>query len=326
MSTNSSSPIEVCFLLLAHKNKAQVLRLISALKHEHASVLVHFDAKMDDVPTLQEILAANPRCEVAPFRQSCLLDDWSLVDTTLKMCDYVISSGLISEGYLALVSGQDYPIKPIEELLQFLNRQYPKPFIDCCRITKGNWIDIKYSRTAKYNRFFKRMMKMRFRLLRRIVLRVARELDAIIMPTKASVKERMRQANIAIYGGSAWWILPVGVGKSILEEMRVNNDIIDIFKDSMTPEEVFFQTMIMRSKYAPLVDVDIEMDGDQNCLTFASFKLPGRSFNYHPHVIRLKDFDLIKKKKQFFARKFDMDIDSAILNRIDRELLQKRGE
>lgn len=56
---------------------------------------------------------------------------------------------------------------------------------------------------------------------------------------------------------------------------------------------------------------------DQKCMTYANFITPTKSFRGHPHIITIDDFDRLINKKQLFARKFDMNIDSVILDKID---------
>jgi hypothetical protein len=46
----------------------------------------------------------------------------------------------------------------------------------------------------------------------------------------------------------------------------------------------------------------------------------------HPRTFGVADFDRLASSGKLFARKFDADRDSAILDRIDRELLAVKNE
>ncbi len=57
--------------------------------------------------------------------------------------------------------------------------------------------------------------------------------------------------------------------------------------------------------------------GDLPRMTYSNFTTPERGFRGHPHIILTEDFERIKNKKHLFARKFDMNIDSKVLDMFD---------
>jgi hypothetical protein len=52
-------------------------------------------------------------------------------------------------------------------------------------------------------------------------------------------------------------------------------------------------------------------------LTYADWQGPP-----YPRILKQSDFERLKSNEAFFARKFDPDVDTEILNEIDHELLQ----
>ena len=45
--------------------------------------------------------------------------------------------------------------------------------------------------------------------------------------------------------------------------------------------------------------------------------------NTSPNLLKIDDLDLIMNSGSFFARKFDVDLDSMILDRIDQRLVEE---
>src|SRR5690606_22598846 len=81
-------------------------------------------------------------------RISASLDKWSLIEATMEMiCTAKWVENKTNKAkyhYYALLSGQDYPIKPIGLLLNLLSSTYPKPYIDCTPFDKKNWLKKKF--------------------------------------------------------------------------------------------------------------------------------------------------------------------------------------
>lgn len=143
---------KLCLCVLAHKNVHQLSRLLRSLQHPDVNILIHFDSKMTEPADNGMLRAANPNVYVLPERNSNLLDDWSLVDTTLKLSDYAIGNQLVDpdNGYIGLISGQDYPIKPISALVEKLNKENGKEFIDCHPYEECAWMQGKLAHSMAY--------------------------------------------------------------------------------------------------------------------------------------------------------------------------------
>ncbi len=224
--------------------------------------------------------------------------------------------------YYCLLSGQDYPIKSRQYIQQFLDENYPKPLIDVNEYANEKWLQSKFQEVRFLHKIEDIHNKMKPGILRK--LRVA----PIVIAEKVTVAlfgtpyRRLTKMGCKLYGGSAWWILPDKVVDFTLEQVNKNSKIFRELKKTWTPEETFFQIMTMASPSAHLVQLnskDLDVDG-QNCMTYANFNTPTKSFRGHPHTIEKEDFERIMSKKALFARKFDEAIDKKILDMIDKEI------
>lgn len=126
---------------------------------------------------------------------------------------------------------------------------------------------------------------------------------------------------MALYGGSAWWILPDVAIKYIYKEYKDNSDVVKMLLETYTPEETFFQIMTMRSPVKNQVEINPKDMVAQNCKTWAYFSDEGKPFKGHPYVFTIDEFDKLKKSGYWFARKFDSEQDMEIINKIRQELL-----
>lgn len=246
-----------------------------------------------------------------------VLDTRSLVDIALLMVQegkaIEMSQGCHYD-YFALLSGQDFPIKPIMWIENQLNLLYPKPLIDCTPYDESNWLFYKFRnhRTAL-------QMHNRINEMHGVIRKIARGVELVYSSATRyllpSPRERLQKMDINLYGGSAWWILPDKVIDFILGE--INKDYAAfLLNETFTPEESFFQIVTMKSPLKTLVDINpIDMI-EQNCKTWAFFSGEGKPFVGHPYVFTCDEFDLLEKSDRWFARKFDMTVDEQVLEKL----------
>ena len=312
------------FMIICHKNLDQVLRLAKKLITQNSDVIVHIDSTVSDTE-YNSFIAQQKSIEnlyVADKRIKGRLDDRSLVDIVFIMINCVKSKGLKYK-YYALLSGQDYVIKPVGKINKELFDNYPLPFIDCTPYDRNNWVYYKFSQTPgliRLNKFvsdnFSR--KNPIRKFLKLFIIISKKTISLL---KLSIYDKSRKYNIRLYGGSAWWILPDVAVDYIYSEYLKSNTASNICLISYTPEETFFQTMAMMSPVKDLVKVNpIEQVG-QNCKTWAYFSDDDKPFKGHPYVFTKKEFEKIKDSDCWFARKFDIKTDSEIFNLIDNNLL-----
>ncbi len=227
--------------------------------------------------------------------------------------------------YYLLCSGQDYLIKPIEFVESELEKIYPKPLIDCTPYSKDNWIYKKFRTTVKLVSFgawirehFKEgIIRNGFRLFRYTLVR-------IFSACHLASYDKLTKRGWALYGGSAWWILP-DVAIDFISDAYFNDqseDIKILLDGTVTPEETFFQIMTMRSPIQNLVEINPPTMVAQNCKTWAYFSDVGKPFKCHPYVFTTEEFEKLQKSSCYFARKFDSDVDEKIMDMIDKEFLK----
>lgn len=313
-------------LIIAHKNKNQLLRLIKTLDDKELDVFVHLDKKWKlSSKDINELKHAASNINIIDKRISGYLDTWSLCQITIELAKEAIKNNS-NYCYFLLLSGQDYPIKSMKYIKKYLENEYPKPIIDCTPMTKNNWIysGFKWIRIHRYYRFVEKIAKNK--ITRKILLLPAYFLQIFITIIMKSPYKRLKKIDCKLYGGSAWWILPNKIILDCINEVESNSEIVKAFKLKNTPEETFFQTMAMKSKYKNIIDVNASDAVLQNCMTYAYFFDDEHEPTGHPYILRKDNFNMLKSRKELFARKFDTEVDSEILDVIDEYIGVKRCE
>ena len=312
----------VAFLILAHKSPKQIVRLLKALNHPQVDCYLHLDKKMH--------ITEEERAEIQlkggailPQRVSCYLDDWSLCEAALLLLNE--SRRVSSYKYYMLLSGQDYPIKPIPDLIQLLDRNYPKPYIDTTPYSEDNWISYKLWTTKLHSKVKFTCNKVQLKIGCKIrglnrVQDICQRLSSKFSPSALCQLESL---NVKIYGGSAWWALSDLTVNEMMSDIQSNPQIVETFKWVFTPEELFFQTMVMRTSVASMVEVNPVDKRAQNGLTYANFVSPTKEVSCHPHILESEDWEWLKLRPEYFARKFDMDRSPKVLDIIEKSLNNK---
>jgi len=117
---------------------------------------------------------------------------------------------------------------------------------------------------------------------------------------------------IDIYAGSQWWSFPMKIVKRILIDLKGYPNFTKYFKWVTVPDESFFQTLLIN-----YYDPDINDNIVNESLRMISWHPPYT----HPKTIFSREIMKITKSKKLFARKFDAEVDSTILDKIDNHIL-----
>lgn len=307
----------LAILLLVHKNCDQVKRLVLKLQNNDVDIYIHCDKRWED--GYMELLSlASESVFIIDHRFETNLDTWQLIEAPMEMIRY---TKIINRKYkyYSLLSGQDYLLHPIEEIVNNLQKLYPKPIIDCTPYDKRNWI---YHKFSSYRYFANIDSKINSRMKRGVLRKIVKFpfyfMEKIISIFKNPYKD-LKKYNIDLYGGSAWWILPLDIINFAYNEYMKKSKYIKILSKTYTPEETFFQIMAKLSPLSYLVQCNPKDMVLQNCKTYAYFFNDKKPFKGHPYEFTVADIDVLNECRNnfYFARKFDSTIDYKVLDYID---------
>ena len=281
--------MKVAFLMLCHKNPKQINLLLKALKHPQIDVFIHVDSKNENI---REDIEKSDGVYLLP-KKDCVdvqLAQFSEVKATLNLLNVAISKGGYSHYFL--ISGQDFPLKSIGKIVRFLNERKDENFIDCAlikRFEKRN--DIYFPRMVIGRRIWQKILK-----------------GILVYSTGGwnqtfSIIKRLKPANVQYYFGSQWWCLNDAMVKWIYNFLENYPEYIKLFKHSLCPDECFFQTLVMNSPFA---------NTTKPYLHYIKWEKGKSSLK----TLTTIDYEELKKAEKLIARKFDINVDAEIIERL----------
>ena len=308
-------------LIMCHKNPEQVNRLIDKCLCKNTKVFLHCDSKMGDVCCFE-----REGVYLTDRRIHGELDTRSLVDIAMLMIQkakQVETEENIHFDYYLLLSGQDYLIKPMRWINEQLKKAYPTPFIDCTPYSTDNWLYHKFcssKRLLGFNKWVsghipKKSALYPVRALLRIVGVVWKKALSVF-----HITDRHKLKGVDLYGGSAWWILPDKAIDYLFNNFK--SELSEKLLATFTPEETYFQTMLMQSPLKELVAVNPTDMVAQNCKTWAYFFDENKSFKGHPYIFTKDEYQKLITSDRWIARKFDITVCSEIFDLLDKYLIE----
>ncbi len=193
-----------------------------------------------------------------------------------------------------LISGQDFPLKPIEEIVEFLKVHEDDNFIECSKIkTFEKRNDISFSRMVVGRNTWQKVLK-----------------NILVYGTGGwshtfSIMKRSAPNNFHYFFGSSWWCLNNKTVMWIEAYIQQHPEFQSFFERSLCADECFFQTLVMNSLY---------VDSVKPYLHFVKFEHEESS----PVLLTIDNYSELQKSGKMIARKFDLKVDAAIVKKLCR--------
>jgi len=282
--------MRIAYLINAHKDFNQLERLVARLDDDGADFFIHIDKKVGPASfsALSEALGAH-RATMIPERVDVTWGCFSQVEATLGGLRAVLRSGSRPD-YVSLISGQDYPIRSNAFILKFLSERRGAEFVESCELSPRGWAGAM----IRFERYWLNEM-----LNHHEISLALRSVLSYLLP------KRKVPLGYRAYGGSGWWTISYDCASYIVDFVAGHKDFVNFYRTTACPDEMFFQTIIMNSRFAS------QVYGDN--LRYIDWS----EGNPNPKVLTKDDFHLMQSSDKLFARKFDACLDGAILDLMD---------
>jgi len=276
--------LKIAHLILCHAYPDQLKRLIGRLQHADAHFYIHLDKKTEIMEF--QPLSELPNVYFIKNRVNVHWAGYSQVQSTINGFKEILESG-ITYDYTNLLSGQDYPVKSIEDIHDFLAANPGKAFMHTLSVYH-EWQEA-IPRLTKYyladNAFpgkntIERMMNS-------------------LLP-KRRMPEKMEPV-----GRSTWFTVSAGCVQYIIDYLQENPSFARFFKMSWGADEIFFQTILYNSVF--------KNDMVNDNLRYIDWSAGGAN----PKLLTMADAVALKNSDKLFARKFNAAIDDKILDYLD---------
>lgn len=301
----------LAFLITSHRLPQQVVRLASILRRgsPSSSITIHHDSRSSSLD----------RAELAALGVD-LVDPPSVADwgrfshlAMVLRCVRWLNERRDFD-WLVLISGQDYPIRPVAEIERSLAEASGEldAFIEtnpCPRPGLGappSEFACRYH--YRWRRLPPRVPPALARAASRAVpLALLREMPSGTWLGVPSLRSPFDD-ELVCHFGSDWFTLSRSAVQAVDDFARRRADVLDYYRGTLIPTESFFQTALAN-------DATLRLSGDHG--RYLVFD-PPRSTG--PRALRLDDVEQMLSSGANFARKFDVTVDARVLDEIDRRV------
>jgi hypothetical protein len=289
--------MRVAYIILAHSHPENVARLAIRLTESGGVAAVHYDLKSPAVEfaAIETGLKSTPAALLVP-RIEVGWGQWSIVQATLNAIQ-ALEATEIPFDYVHLMSGADYPIRPLSWFDRFLSKSAGKEFIEATNIRKGTWIKdgLEHERyqyrhihnwqtdPIKFDRYWKRQQNRK--------------------------QKREFLKGLDPFLGAQWWTLTWNTCRQA-RGWSETPGVRQFFETVWIPDEMFFQTYVGNN----ISSADIA----NSSVCLYQFDDNGKPVVYYDDHL-----DYLTRQKFFFARKLSPGA-QKLRDGIDAELERLR--
>jgi hypothetical protein len=273
----------IAYFILVHRLPEQFKRMFRAIYVPGNQYLVHID--LSSGPELQADITAF----LAPYQNVALLDakpavwgGYSLVDAELRGMAKLLKMNSNWTHFINL-SGQDFPLKTQSYMRDFLRANGDRQFIRA--------VDQRRKRPDTMNRLSHYFIEAFGRIFR-------------------TPFRRSAMRGVTPYIGTQWKVVTRAFCEFACHDERAT-PFRNFYRRSLIADEGFFQTLMMnRGRHGTIVNDDLRtIDW-----------VPDGDIKLRPRTFMKSDAMRLSLSADFFARKFDSNEDSAILDHLEQHL------
>lgn len=277
--------MKLAHLILAHRDPAQLARLLAALAHPEAECVIHLDRNAH-YPDFAH-LAARPGVRFTRQRLAVKWGGYSLTQAALEGMRDILASPAPPD-FINVLSGQDYPIKPLAAIHAELARHRGQSFAEY-DAPNSPWWQANERRVSAYH-LVELPVPGRYPL---------EKLLGWVLPR--------RQPPLPLYGGNmgGWYTLSGEAAAYVVRYLDTHPAWRRFAYYSWGSDEFVVQTTLLNSPLAATVR--------NNSLRYIDWSGGGSS----PRTLTLADLPALLASPRLFARKFDAATDAAVLNQLD---------
>lgn len=290
--------MKIAYLILVHKNPKQVARLIRRLNIENTIFSIHVDLNTNVEPFKQEIFALNPDNDNIYFLEKRFKPKWGGFNTIRAAVELINSILTYKPDNIVYLSGQDYPIMNNNAIKEYLELYRGKALIEY----EPAGLDLKIPNSTNRYYFCDFVNYNPKGLFNAKEVPILAKILTKILPKRRFIK------GVKPFIGRQWFIFPLDIAEFVVEEYKRNKALNNFYRFTIHSAEMYFQTLLLNSKYSGRV-VNLRT-------IFADYNAP------NPILWKSENIDILKSQNIPFARKFDSTVDGNILDLIDQEILK----
>jgi len=284
--------MRIAHLIMTYTDPVQTERMIRAMYHPNFDFYIHLDKKYDISGHLY--LKSIPQVYFIESRTDVKWAGYSTVKATFQSIKEIVATG-IRYSFINFMSGQDYPLKPAQNINDFFQQNIGNEFLSY-RDIRNDWQE--------------GLIRMERYFLSGYEFGGKYRLETLI--NKIFPKRKIPH-DLHPYGKSMFWMLSPKAAMYVVNRVEKDRKLQQFLSLCWASDEFVFQTILMNS---PIKNRVIN-----NNYRYIDWSNGGAS----PKILNENDANSIFESEMLFARKFDMAKHSEILNLIDRSLTKTHG-
>lgn len=292
------------YLILAHKNFGQLRRMIELLDHPLNDIFVHVDAKARDFREADfKDAVRHSKLYFLPDRISVNWGGVSIMRSEIALLKAATRSGRYD--YYHLLSGMDMPIKTQDEVHAFFEAHKGKEFLNLWEFKKSTLSRFRY-----YTIFPEGEGRFRTRIV-----------NHIFKGLQMAVGYRINR-DVDFRFGSQWFSITDELARYVVEN---ENWLEKVFRRTSTCDEIFLPTLVAASSFAGnlFVPEPVKSQKEVNLSNMRFIDWTRGESIRHPWTFHADDMQLLESVPHMWARKFDENVDSAIIDKLYTKLKGK---
>jgi len=307
--------MKIAYLIQSHTNPEQIYRLVEIIQKSSnsAQIILSHDFSSCDLDTL-----TLQKSGVQVLTGKGGRGDFVIIQAYLNAIKW-LTQHQINYDWLIYLSGQDYPIKPISEIEDFLAKTNYDGFLEYFDVfsTKSHWSihegKSRYLFKYQKNHTLSKLPPEVKKILTPI--KIVNYLQPLIRINLAYDMLGIRVPSIfnnqfICYGGSFFTTLSRKCVEYLSQFCQNHPEVVEFYQNVCVADESFIQTILINSRLFNL------SDDNKRYFDFS------QTSNGRPKILTANDYDSIVQSHAHFARKFDIHKDSKILDILDERIMQ----
>lgn len=298
------------YLIMAHKQFYILEKLLLLIDDARNDIFIHVDKKVDNFEFEHYKNIVKHSDVIFIDRMDVRWADMTQVECTIKLLEkaqnYCMEKNKTKYKYYHFISGSDLPLKTQNYIHEFLDNKDIE-FVHFAPEKDRKNMMFRY----KYRCFFTKHLRdggiyRIYNLINKIGLLIQKVLKL----------DKTKNEKIKIMFGANWFTITDDFAKYILSK---KSWILDRFKYSISGDEEVVQTLIYNNpKYYKKIFMKKEIQKNNDHIACM------RKIDWNrgkPYVWTIDDFQELMQSKCLFARKFDIEKDKVIVDKIYNTLI-----
>lgn len=288
--------MKMAYMIAAHNELKLLEKLLQMLDHEDNDIYLHVDIKNKEY---QEDYFKNVVHKARIFFVTRLNVAWGGYTQIVMELTLLKAATQEHHDYYHYISGVDFPIKSREWLVDFLEREKGKEFIHFDYETHQE--EVK-ARIDQYHIFQEKIGRTRGAL--------QKFEKCLIALQKLVGVRRTKNFDFEVKKGANWFSVTEECAKFVISK---EDFIYKSFSCGCCSDELFLQTVVYNSEFRDRLFYSERQKRNYN-MRHLDWK------RGNPYVFQLSDFDELMDAEEFFARKFSLEKDAAIIEKLEETI------